>query len=250
MNWISLIGLAMAALGAVSYLLMIFVFGGFTYRTWIFHGTIAAGVVVATVGWLAGEDPVYALATLVIATVWVVLTWKELGIAGSDRLRIRPGSRLPDFALVTTDGTTVTNQDVVAEGPALLVFYRGWWCPTHKAQLDEIVEAHERLSRAGFSVWAASVDLPEESQPIQDRVGDAVTVLCGVDDALLSELGIRDDRGAPWYDRLLFGAKDQEIAMPTAIVVDGAGTVRFASRSTRLDGRAAPEEILAALGPG
>jgi peroxiredoxin len=171
----------------------------------------------------------------------------ELGIRGSDRLRLRPGDRLPGFSLLTTEHEIVTDADVIADAPVLLVLYRGWWCPSHKSQLDELVEAHQQLASRGISIYAASVDGSEESRPVQDRVGDGITILCGVSDALLDEIGVRDDRGAPWYDRLVFGAKQQVISMPAAIVIGGDGIVTYARRSTRVDQRPAPEQILAAL---
>lgn len=56
-----------------------------------------------------------------------------------------------------------------------------------------------------------------------------------------------DQRGAPWYDRILFGAAKQDIAMPAALVVDGTGKIVFAYRSARLDDRARPADILDSL---
>ena len=46
---------------------------------------------------------------------------------------------------------------------------------------------------------------------------------------------IRDHVGAPWYDRILFGAKKEEIAMPSALVIDTSGKIVFICRSTRGD---------------
>ena len=40
-------------------------------------------------------------------------------------------------------------QDLIAGAPALLVLYRGWWCPSSKSQLDELVQGYERLSQGG-----------------------------------------------------------------------------------------------------
>ena len=127
------------------------------------------------------------------------------------------------------------------------MLYRGWWCPSHKAQLDEIVDAHQSLSDAGLSVYAGSVDSPEESQSVQDRVGDKITILCDVPESLLDQIGVRDERGAPWYDRLIFGAKQRAISMPAAIVVGKGGSIVYARRSTRVDDRPAPDQILARL---
>jgi peroxiredoxin len=246
MDWLTWVGLGLVLLALSSYLVLLFVIHDFTYKTWLFDGVVC-GVILAGVGLVAGGSVARTIFAVVTGLAWFVLTRRELAINGSNRLKVRPGDRLPAFRLLTTDRRVVTDQDLVANAPALLVLYRGWWCPSHKAQLDEIVAAHERLSLAGLSVYAGSVDTPEESQAVQDRVGDKITILCGVPDFLLDEIGVRDERGAPWYDRLIFGAKKQAISMPAAVVVDEGGSIVYAHRSTRVDERPAPDQILSGL---
>jgi len=109
------------------------------------------------------------------------------------------------------------------------------------------VAAYERLSDSGLSVFAASVDTPDEAEPIQQYVGDKITILCNVPVSLLDELGTRDTKGAPWYDRLIFGAKKQDIAMPTGFVINASGTVVYSYRATTVDDRPDPSRILANL---
>lgn len=247
MDWMAWAGLGLVLLAVLSYLAMLFVVHDFTYKTWIFHGAVALGLILAAAGYLGGGSTVVVVSAGVLGLAWFALTRTELAVRGSDHLRLRPGHRLPPFRLHTTDGLEVSDQDLIDNAPSLLVLYRGWWCPSHKAQLDEMVAAHRRFSAAGLSVYAASVDGPEESRAVQERVGDAITVLCGMPQGLLDEIGVRDDRGAPWYDRLIFGAKPQPISMPAAIVVDRTGTVVYAHRSTRVDDRPAPDQILSSL---
>jgi peroxiredoxin len=247
MDLLTWVGLGLVLLAAASYLVLLFVIHDFTYKTWLFDGVVSLGVTLAGLGLMAGGSVAVTVSALVTGLGWFVLTRRELALKGSDRLRVRPGDRLPGFKLFTTDRREVTDQDLVANAPALLVLYRGWWCPSHKAQLDEIVAAYEHFSAAGLSVYAGSVDEPAESRAVQDRVGEAITILCCVPHSLLDEIGVRDERGAPWYDRLIFGAKKQDISMPAAIVVDKGGSIVYARRSTRVDQRPTPEQILSSL---
>lgn len=240
-------GLLIVLAVVVAYAVMLFVLHRFTYRTWIFDGLVVLGMLLAATGWVTRGFDVPAVAALVIGAAWFPLTRRELRIRGSEKLNLQPGDPLPSMALVTTDGVTVTDRDLVASAPTLLVLYRGWWCPSHRSQLDELVDVHQRLSRAGLTVYAASVDSPSESSAIQQHVGDTITILCNVPTSLLDEIGVRDSKGAPWYDRLIFGAKEQEIAMPSAVVVDSAGTVVYSYRATRVDDRPDPDRILSHL---
>jgi hypothetical protein len=99
----------------------------------------------------------------------------------------------------------------------------------------------------GPDTFAASVDAPEQAVGIQEHVGDGITIMCSFPVAVLDAMGARDRRGAPWYDRLLFRAPRGEIAMPTALVVDAAGLIVYAYRARRVDDRARPDDILAAV---
>ncbi len=233
--------------GFVAYATLLFVIHRFTYRTWVFHCVVALGMLLAAAGWLTGGVDVAGGVALGAGVAWFPLTRRELRIRGSEKLNLHPGDQLPSMAVATTEGAVVTDQDLVADAPTLLVLYRGWWCPSHKSQLDELVGAYERLAAAGLSVYAGSVDSPSEAASVQEHVGDKITILCDVPTSLLDDIGMRDTKGAPWYDRLLFGAKKQDIAMPGAVVIDSSGIVVYSYRATRVDDRPDPDRILANL---
>ena len=241
------IGLLLVLAGFLSYLALLFVLHRFTYRTWMFDAFVGAGIAVALIGWALRGSGAVTLAAAVLGGAWFLATRHELKLVGSKRLRLGAGDRVPAFTVSTIDGKPFTEQDLIANAPALLVLYRGWWCPSSKSQLDELVRERESLSQAGLSIFAGSVDGPTEAEPLQQHVGDKVTILCSVSESLLDEVGVRDQRGAPWYDRILFGAAKQDIAMPAALVIDSTGKIVFAYRSTRLDDRARPADILDSL---
>jgi peroxiredoxin len=244
---VTTIGLIIVLAGFFSYLMLLFVIHRFTYRTWIFDAIIGLGIAAALIGWVFGGNAVVTLITVILGVAWFPVTRHELKLTGSKHLKLRVGDRLPPLSLLTTDGRQVTEQDLIASAPTLLVLYRGWWCPSSKSQLDEIAHEHESLRQAGLTIFAASVDEPAEAAPIQQHVGDKITILCNVPESLLDEIGARDQRGAPWYDRILFGAKQQDIAMPSALVINASGKIVFVYRSTRVDDRARPADIIASL---
>lgn len=140
-----------------------------------------------------------------------------------------------------------TQEDLKRNSPALLQLYRGWWCPSSEIQLEEIVGIHEELEELGYKTYAASVDSPEEAAPLQQKLGSAITLLCNVQNSTLDAMGVEDRRGAAWYSRLTPGVQKRPIAMPSAVALDESGTVVYSFRSTRVDERAKPDEILEAL---
>jgi len=243
----AVLGMSVVVLGYGGYLAMLFALRRFTYRTWLFHAVILVGIALALFGLAVGDTGLPAWIAIGLGAAWFPLTRRELTLFGSERLRLQPGDRLPPFAALRSDGTPITDQDVVAQAPSLLVLYRGWWCPSTRALLDELLRDHARLTSAGLTTFAASVDPPAQAAGMQEHVGDGITIICGFPVAVLDAIGARDRRGAPWYDRLLFRAPRGEIAMPAALVVDASGRIVYAFRARRVDERPRPGDILAAL---
>jgi peroxiredoxin len=244
-----IVGLFVVLVGFGGYLTMLFALRRFTYRTSLFHAVILVGIALALFGLAVGDTGLPAWIAIGLGLAWFPLTRRELTLVGSDRLTIQAGDRLPRFAALRPDGTPITDQDVVAQAPALLVLYRGWWCPSTRALLDELLREHDRLTSAGLTTFAASVDPPAQATGMQEHVGDEITIVCSFPVAVLDAIGARDRRGAPWYDRLVFRAPRGDIAMPAALVVDASGRIVYAFRARRVDDRASPRDILASLEP-
>lgn len=243
----ALVGLSLVLAGLVGYVVLLFLISGFTYRTWIFDAFVATGMAFAVVSWWTEGQGMLVVATLGIGVFWFGFSRVELRLRGSTRLALKHGDHLPALTSITVNGRTVTERDLTSNGTALLTLYRGWWCPTSKVQLDTILSQREALLEVGVTLFAGSVDGPEEAKPIQEHVGDAVTILCDIPVAFLDEIGLHDQRGAPWYDRLLFGAKKQPISMPAVILLDMDGRVISADRSSRIDDESPFAEITSRL---
>lgn len=243
----AVLGVSVVVLGYAGYLVMLFVLRRFTYRTWLFDAVILVGILLALVGLALGDAGLPAWIAIGLGLAWFPVTRRELTIVGSERLTIETGDLLPHFDASRPDGTPITDRDVVARAPALLVLYRGWWCPSTRALLGELHEDVDRLTSAGLAIYAASVDPPELAGGMQEYVGDGIAIVCSFPVPVLESIGARDRRGAPWYDRLIFRAPRGDIAMPAALVVDGSGRIAYAFRARRVDERARPRDILASL---
>ena len=231
----------------ISYLTMIFVLHRFTYKTWIFDVAVGAGMVMGVSSWFQEGGSWLSWITITWAFCGSYMSRIELRIVGSKELNLHVGDKMPAMAFLKTDGTQITEQDLIANAPALLTLYRGWWCPSSKVQLHAIMENNEHLNKKGVSIYAASVDEPETATAIQEYVGNAITILCSVSEEVLKKVGVFDKKGAPWYDRILLGAPQRPIAMPATFVINTDGRIIFASRSIRVDEGPRVDEILASL---
>jgi peroxiredoxin len=243
----AILGLIIILAVNIAYLTMIFVFHRFTYKTWIFDVAVGAGMVIGALSWFLEGGSWLSWITIILGILWFLMSRIELRIVGSKELNLRVGNTMPAMAFLKTDGTQMTEQDLIANAPALLTLYRGWWCPSSKVQLHAIMEKNEHLNKKGVSIYAASVDEPETSTAMQEYVGNAITILCSVSEDVLKKVGVLDTKGAPWYDRIIFGAPQRPIAMPATIVINKEGRIMFVSRSIRVDEGPRVDEILASL---
>ena len=89
-----------------------------------------------------------------------------------------------------------------------------------------------------MSLYAVSVDPPEISKALQQRLRSRFTFLSDSEGELLDALNIRHRDAGP---------KGGDLAFPTAVLVDAGGIVRWTYQSDTNRQRARPEEIFAAL---
>ena len=186
------LGLLIVLADFLSYLILLFVIRRFTYRTWIFDVIVGFGIAATLIGWIFGGNALVMLISVILGVIWFPVTRHALKLTGSKHLKLRVGDRLPLLNLLTTDSRQVTEKELIASAPTLLVLYRGWWCPSTKSQLGEITHYYDSLGEAGLTIFAASVDEPADAAPIQQHVGDKITILCNVPESLLDEVGARD----------------------------------------------------------
>src|ERR1700734_1978941 len=71
---------------------------------------------------------------------------------------LNPGDPFPRLTITTTDGQSLTIPDAFAGDFAVVLFYRGAWCPYCNAQLRAFARAGQTLADAGIKVAALSVD--------------------------------------------------------------------------------------------
>lgn len=216
-----------------------------TLPTWCFDAGIGAGGALALAGGATGGAWAIAGSTAGTSLLWFVLTRRELGLPRGGGA-VRPGDVLPGFRAQTTAGLERSAADVVAAAPAVLVIYRGWWCPYCVSQLGELERHHERLRAAGLTLFALSVDPPEEQRPLEQRLGGRITFLSDPSGTALDALGVRVPDGVPWYDRWIFGARKQDIGRPLTLGVGADGRLWFVHRAARIDDRPSPGAIVEA----
>lgn len=157
--------------------------------------------------------------------------------AAPDQIRpILLGSKLPQVALRTLDGKATTLHAQVAGKPAILVFYRGGWCPYCNLQLSQLRLIQKDVEALGYRIIAISPDRPEELRKTLGKNKLDYTLLSDSKADALRAFGIGyrvDARTMAEYKRYgidLIAASGQlhpALPVPSVFIVDGRGELQF-----------------------
>jgi peroxiredoxin len=168
-----------------------------------------------------------------------------------------PGTVMPDGDLLDTHGQP-TNLEAARGGrPAVVVFYRGEWCPycnlTLRAYQHQLVP---ELNARGVALIAVSPQKPDGALSAQEKNELSFTVLSDPGNQLGTRLGILSAQGDDMRTaRATLGVNvagtnadgTDLLPMPTVVIVDTAGTIRWIDVHPNYTTRTEPAEILAAL---
>jgi peroxiredoxin len=153
------------------------------------------------------------------------------------------GEKAPDFTLPDKDGRLVTLSNLLESGPdgrgkvngAVLIFYRGGWCPFCDSELRSLQESLGEFDRRHVSLVAISAHPPRTNRELCERQGYTFTFLSDPD----AEATRR-------YDMLEAGdgQKGDGTVRPAEFLVDSTGIVRWVHPDKSVIVRTRPGEIL------
>lgn len=166
---------------------------------------------------------------------------------------VRPGDRLPAFALPRADGRLVFSADLLARGPLVLSLNRGHWCPFCEAELAALEDIRPAVEALGGTIVAALPEGPAFLRTIRER-GVSFELLIDVDCGYALELSLAIFVGEPLFkifsDAGIFGIRNLNagfLPVPATLVVDREGRIAAAWTDPDFRVRLEPADILAAL---
>ncbi|GAA2793509.1 peroxiredoxin-like family protein [Saccharopolyspora taberi] len=180
----------------------------------------------------------------------------DLAASGLAEQALGAGARAPEFTLPSATGTPVALEELLAEGPVVLTFYRGAWCPFCNIALRALQQHLDALRARGAQLVAVSPQIADESLSLTDKHELAFPVLSDIGSEVAKRFGIAFDLSeelAAVYERLGFDLQRvnaghaRTLPLPATYVIDRTGTVAWAFVDTDYSRRAEPADILAAL---
>lgn len=170
---------------------------------------------------------------------------------------IQVGDKAPDFTLKNAKGEQIMLSKMVGEGPVILTWYRGGWCPYCNIALAAMQEKLPDFKKAGARLVALTPELPDKSLDTRQKNELEFTVLTDLNHGVAREYGLVFEltpkvrelyRG--FFDLNEFNGKaagDGELPLAATYVIDRKGMVRWAFLDADYRQRAEPSDVLKAV---
>jgi peroxiredoxin len=180
-----------------------------------------------------------------------------LATAGVPADAVAVGDTIAPFALPDASGQTRTLDELTAQGPAVIVFYRGGWCPYCNVTLRTYErELLPQLEPFSARLVAISPETPDASLTTQERDELTYTVLSDAGAELATALGITWEPSEPGLAaqrqlgvdiRSTRADQGTVLPMPTVLIVDRDHIARFVDVHPVYTDRTEVADILNAL---
>lgn len=162
---------------------------------------------------------------------------------GSQTRVLIKGVTLDRFTLPRVRGGTLALDDVVEERRALLVFYRGGWCPLCSSQLAKLSLHYDAFAERGVELLAISNEPATKGVEMAKKFGPPFPLLVDAESALIKRLGLEIKR----RDVIGVFRRKFNYAQPAVVLIDRDRVVRWVYVGENFSDRPPIERILEAI---
>jgi peroxiredoxin len=164
------------------------------------------------------------------------------------------GDSAPMFALPDAHGQMVSFADVLSNGPAVVSFYRGAWCPFCNLELRAMQRELESAQASNVTLVAISPNTPDTSLDFVNEIEVTFPVLSDAENTVAKQFNLVYEMEAGLVDFYKSQSRDidkmngsdvWELPVPATYVIDQGGVVRFAYVDLNHRARAEPSEVVA-----
>jgi peroxiredoxin len=166
------------------------------------------------------------------------------------------GEVLPNFILPDQDSRLVTLRSLLADGPVMIAFLRGHWCPYCQTTAAALAEIAGAVSGAGARLIAITPDKRRYNARIREATENAYAILSDIDngyalslnlaiwvDEAMADLIAKAGNDIPTYQ----GGASWLLPIPAMFVLDRSGAIVARHVNADYRERADLDKMLAAL---
>lgn len=165
------------------------------------------------------------------------------------------GDAAIDAQLSGWDGESVKLSDLWQDGPIVLMWYRGGWCPYCNLQLRAMQQSMDKIENAGAKLVVLTPELPEKAKQTAEQNDLKIVALHDKASAVARKYGLvfklpepiipayRDKLKLPEYN----GNDAMELPLSATYVIDQSGKITYAFLDADYKKRAEPADVIEAV---
>jgi peroxiredoxin len=177
----------------------------------------------------------------------------QLSYSGLADRALKIGDLAPSFELPDGDGMLWRSDDLLLNGPLVIVFYRGRWCAYCNAQLAALQEVRPQIAEARASLIAISPQTQKHSYMTRDMHKLRFPVLSDQGNQVAKKFGLvyrLSPEMQAMYESIMTklpgynGDQSWELPLAATYIVQADGKISYARLDADWRHRPEPEEIL------
>lgn len=164
------------------------------------------------------------------------------------------GVRAPDFLLPNARGDFKRLSSLLEDGPVILVFYRGAWCPYCNLQLRGLKQSLPAFEKYGAQLIAVTPQQPDKSLAQVEKDGYPFEILSDLDSRVMTAYNLMfevpEEISELYKDRFSLDLAEYNgkgryvLPVPATFVIDQTGTIQAAFVDTDYRQRVEPKQVL------
>jgi len=167
------------------------------------------------------------------------------------------GATAPMFTAIDSDSTEFVLASELKNGPIVLIFYRGFWCPVCNKHLESIQDSLKMIEKTGARVIAISPEKPEYLDKMEEQTKADFTLLYDEDYKIAKafDVNFKPKKTQLFTYNVILGAKlkdthsdeSQQLPIPATFIINTDGKITWRQFNPDYKNRASVKEILRAL---
>lgn len=169
---------------------------------------------------------------------------------------LQVGDKAPDFLLPDAHGRLHSSERLRGEGPLVVSFYRGGWCPFCNAELRALQAARTEFDALKANLVVLSPETGDLPRQLKHRLNLDLTMLADVDHGVAISYGLLfrvPEETKAHYSRLGYdfgnrhGLTEWMLPIPATYVIDQDGVIKGAFVEPDFTIRQEPSDVLATV---
>lgn len=164
------------------------------------------------------------------------------------------GSQAPNLVIKTELNEELAFHNLYQKQPLVVIFYRGYWCPSCNRYLSNFAKRAIEIEKAGAKIVAVTPETYENTQKTKDSTGLDFMVVSDLDGSIMQAFDVQFDVTSD-YDAMIFEHLDASISasnasqksvlpVPATYIINTNGEIVYKQFNPDYNQRASIDEIL------